>query len=465
MIHDGAEASWAPAIRKSGGPVYLAIADALGADILSGALAEGTRLPTQRGLADALGIDFTTVTRAYAEARRRGLIDGRVGQGTYVRAQPARMTQGTPAGVVDMSMNLPPRLDDPTLSARMWKGIGALEYANGLDLLLRYQEPGGSEIDRAAGAAWLGGRLPSLPVDRVLVCPGAQGALLAVASLLAAPGDTICVEALTFPGFRSIAAHLRIKLVGVSLDAHGIVPEAFEEICRKNSPKALYCNPTLHNPTTTTLPLERREALVEIARRHHVAIIEDDAYGALPANPVSPLAALAPDLVYHVAGVAKCLSPALRVAYLVVPDRRIAARAAGGMRATASMASPLTAAIATRWIEDGTANAVLTAIRAETAIRQSIAAQILPGNLVTADPEGFHLWLQLPEPWTRSDFAARLRSAGVGVVPSDAFALTGAPEAVRLGLGAARSPDELRQSLQSIADLLADAPAMSSLVV
>ncbi|MDR3529716.1 MAG: PLP-dependent aminotransferase family protein [Rhodopila sp.] len=464
MARGGDAGSWAPAIRKSDGPLYLAIADALSADILSGTLIEGARLPTQRSLAQALGIDFTTVTRAYAEARRRGLVDGRVGQGTYVRAKPAK-TARDGSDVVDMSMNLPPRFDDAGLTVRMWSGIAGLESSGGLDLLLRYQKPGGAVADRSAGGLWLGGRLPSVPIDRILVCPGAQGALLAVVGLLAAPGDTICAEALTFPGFRSIAAHMRIRLVGAPIDSQGIVPDAFEQICREHKLKALYCNPTLHNPTTSTLPLERREALVALARRYQVPIIEDDAYGALPTDPVPPLAALAPDVVYHVAGLAKCLSPALRIAYLVVPDSRTAARVAGAMRAMASMVSPLTAAIATRWIEDGTASAVVAAIRQESTARQSIASNILPSDLVVADPRGFHAWLRLPEPWTRGEFAARLRSAGIGVVGSDAFALTSPPEAVRLGLGAPVSRDELRQSLQFIADLMAGLPAMSSLVV
>src|ERR1700739_3244462 len=103
----GGTASWAPKISKSDGPVYLAIADALAADILAGTLAAGVQLPTQRSLADTLGIDFTTVTRAYAEARRRGLVEGRVGQGTFVRKQSPGPTPSTPSGLVDMSMNLP----------------------------------------------------------------------------------------------------------------------------------------------------------------------------------------------------------------------------------------------------------------------------------------------------------------------------------------------------------------------
>jgi DNA-binding transcriptional MocR family regulator len=458
-------AFWTPSIDKTTGPVYLAIADALAADIQAGSLRAGDRLPPQRALASVLGIDFTTVTRAYAEARRRGLVDGKVGLGTYVRAKSTPQSRQLPSGLIDMSMNLPPRFDDPELTARMWSGLTELEGAGGLGLLLRYQEAGGTAADRAAGVSWLSERLPGLVPERVLVCPGAQGALLAVAFQLAAPGETVLAEALTYPGFRSLAGHLRLRLVPVAMDREGIDPAAFEELCRTEQPKALYCTPTLHNPTTATMSLARREAIVAVARRHQVPIIEDDAYGALPLKPLPPLAALAPDLVYHVAGLAKCLAPALRIAYLAVPNTRIAARITGVIRATTSMASPLTAALATRWIDDGTAEAVRKAIRTETAARRAIAREFLAGDGAEGEPEAFHIWLRLSEPWTRGEFSTRLRSVGIGVVGSDAFALDRPPEAVRLGLGAARDHAELIQSLGIVADMLGQSPAMSSMVV
>ena len=133
----------------------------------------------------------------------------------------------------------------------------------------------------------------------------------------------MCAEELTYPGLLSVLAHLHLRPVGVAIDGQGMLPEAFRAACRQHRPKVLYCNPTLHNPTTATLSLERRRALVEIARTHGVAIIEDDAYGALPKHPLAPLAALGPDVVYHVAGLAKCLAPALRI------DRRRAEQAGG----------------------------------------------------------------------------------------------------------------------------------------
>jgi DNA-binding transcriptional MocR family regulator len=456
---------WLSGVRAASCPLYAAIADAIAAAIANGELPEGARLPPLRTLAGSLGVDYTTVSRAYAEAGRRGLVEGHVGQGTFVRR--GRVGRAAPPadGLIDLSMNTPPSFQDADLRARMWHGIAGLERAGGLELLLLYQRPGGAEADRAAGLAWLSRRLPSAARERVLVCPGAQGAMLAVLSTLTAPGDTVLAEALTYPGFRSLCAQLRLRVHGVAIDQEGLDPDALDAACRQHMPKALYCTPTLHNPTTATMSSLRREAVVGIARRHGVPIIEDDAYGELPAAAPPPLAALAPELTWHVRGLAKCLAPALRIAYLLTPDARGAARAAGAIRAAATMVSPLTAAIATRWIEDGTADAVLAAIRAETRKRQAIAAELLPADQVATSPDGFHVWLSLPQPWTRGELAARLRSAGLGVVTSDAFALEAAPEAVRIGLGGAVTHAALAEGMRLLADLLDQPPALSSMIV
>lgn len=466
MANDLDARTWIPAIRKTGRPVYLSIVEALAADISSGALRVGSRLPTQRRLASTLGIDFTTVTRAYTEAQRRGLVEGRVGLGTYIKAQPAPATPPAATGAIDLSTNWPPHFRDQKLVARIWQGITGLETAGGLDLLLNYQETGGTASDRAAGAYWLSRPFPSLSPERVLVCPGAQSALFAIAGQLAGPGDAICAGAMTYPGFRSLAAHQGWRLVPVTMDDEGLIPEAFAEACLRHQPKALYSTPTLHNPTTATMPAHRREMIAAIARAHHVPIIEDDAYGKLPSQPPPPpLAAFAPELTYYVSTLAKCLSPALRVAYVVPPDSRAATRLAGALRATMAMTSPLSAAIATRWIQDGTADAVLAAIRAEMNQRQDIARTILPPDLIRAHSEGLHLWLRLPQPWTRGAFMTQLQAGGISVTGSDVFTLETPPEAVRLSLGRTNSLAELRRGLEMIANLLTEQPAISATMV
>ncbi|MBO9123731.1 MULTISPECIES: aminotransferase-like domain-containing protein [unclassified Rhizobium] len=453
---------WKPRLGSREGPIYLSIADALSEDIAAGRLAEGVRLPTQRRLAEDLGIDFTTVSRAYSEARSRGLIEGKVGQGTYVKFRRGERAPSGPSGVVDMSMNLPPRFSDPLLERRMWDGMSGIQ-GQGMDLLLRYQEPGGTIDDRAVANAWLSRRLPEASVARVLIAAGAQGALHAILSVLAEPGDTICAEELTYPGLRSIASHLRLRLAPVAMDAKGLVPEDFERVCRKAKPKALYCMPTLHNPTTRTMPLQRRLALIEVARKFGVPIVEDDAYGALAPSSCSPLAALAPEVVYHVASLSKCLSPALRVAYVAVPEGR-AQRITHAIRASASIVSPLTSALASHWIETGVADAVREAICQENVKRHAAVVETFPFEFELA-PGGFHLWLKVPEPWTRGELVSRLRSVGIGIVTSDAFAVTAAPEAVRLALGAPPSIEELKRGLMVLTDLLSQPPAMSTMVI
>jgi DNA-binding transcriptional MocR family regulator len=454
--------SWTPDLGSRDGPIYLSIADALAADIAGGRLPEGAKLPTQRRLAEDLGIDFTTVSRAYAEARDRGLIEGKVGQGTFVKSKRNARMLNEPSGVVDMSMNLPPRFFDPALERRMWDGMRSVQE-QGMDLLLRYQEPGGIIQDRMVATTWLSARLPGITLDRVLIASGAQGALQAILGVLAEPGDTICVEELTYPGLRSIASALRLRLHPIAMDDQGIIPADFERACSEAKPKALYCMPTLHNPTTRSMGPQRRRALIELARKYEVPIVEDDAYGALAPQPHLPLSALAPDLVYHVASLSKCLSPALRVAYIAVPPGRTQ-RTANAIRASAAIVSPMTSALASHWIETGVASAVRDAIAQETTKRQAAAKTALPFTFEQA-PGGFHLWLKVPEPWTRGALVSSLRSVGIGIVTSDAFAIAGAPEAIRLALGAPADIDELTRGLAVIAELLSHQPALSTVVI
>src|SRR5215472_11503169 len=111
---------WIPTLIDREGPVYLRIVAALAADIESGRLFRGERLPTHRALAQALGVDLTTVTRAYNEARRRGLTEARVGQGTFVAESAVRAPRAAAAGIeFDLSMNLPPEPVEADLDGRL----------------------------------------------------------------------------------------------------------------------------------------------------------------------------------------------------------------------------------------------------------------------------------------------------------------------------------------------------------
>ena len=454
---------WCPDLSRSAKPRYLAIADIIADDVKSGRLADGERLPPQRTLAKRLAIDFTTVARGYVEAQRRGLVDSRVGQGTFVRGAKAaqRRREGQEGEIVDLSMNLPPEPSDADLVIRMREGLA--EVSRDLVGLLRYQGFGGSRADKEAASAWLGRRALVPKQERVFVTPGAHAAIAGILSMLARGGECVLCEAITYPGVRSIAAQLGLELVGLPMDAAGIDPDAFDQACRTRKPKALYLNPTLQNPTTLTMPAGRREAIAAVARYHGLPIVEDDAYGFIPPGGVHPIASIAPDLTWHIAGLAKCIGAGLRAAYVVAPDVRAGWPFAAALRAANVMASPLTVALATRWIEDGTADMILRFIRAETAARQKMVAGILAAGSYRAEPLPFHLWVPLPKPWTRSAFIGHMRSTGIGVVASDAFVVAGEPdEHVRVCLGGPASRERVRSALEFMAHALEDERAMSS---
>jgi hypothetical protein len=126
-----------------------------------------------------------------------------------------------------------------------------------------------------------------------------------------------------------------------------------EEACRAHKPGLVYLNPTLQNPTAVTFPERRRKELAAIARRCKVRIVEDDPYWLLADAPPPPIATLAPGHVYYISTLSKCLTPGLRVAFVLVRDPQERERFLVALRSCALMVAPLTAALATQWILDG----------------------------------------------------------------------------------------------------------------
>jgi DNA-binding transcriptional MocR family regulator len=460
MPDDDPNQFWRSRVERSHGPLYLAIADAIGRVIDARELRAGERLPPQRRLAIELDVDLTTVTRGYAEARRRGLVDATVGRGTYVRGTcvqgaGAPGAAGGASSLVDLSMNLPPQPREPSLRSMLSDGLAALLRQADMAILMTYHLGAGSPQDRAAGAAWLRPVLGEVDPSRILVCDGAQCAITALLTLLACSGEAILTEPVTYQRFRTAARHLGIRLCPVAADGDGMLPEALDAACRSLSPKAIYCIPTMHNPTCVTMSPARRQAVAEVALRHRVALIEDDAYGRLPRQPVAAIATLAPEVVYYVGTMSKCLSPGLRVAYVVAPGRSEATRLEAAIRATSLMLSPVMAALVTGWIGQGAAEALCEGIRREILARQEIVRELLPADSFAAHPEAPHVWLTLPPSWHRMAFSAYVRGLGLAVAPSDPFAVAEpAPNAVRIGLGAAESTSVLRTALRSVAMVL-----------
>ena len=446
---------WTPRAETSGKPRYIAIADAIEKDVRDGRLSPGTRLPPQRMLAKQLGIDFTTVSRGYSEAQSRGLVTSHVGRGTFI-SKPTEAPNGPdPLRLADedLSMNLPPEPTDPGLIANMRAGLDYVS-ANLLQLL-RYQSSTGSDKDKAAASTWLSlrGMIPSSA--RLVISPGAHSTICAILTILTEPGDTILCEQITYPGFRNIASRRGLNLVGIEMDKDGILPDALADAIRTHEPKALYLNPTLQNPTTLTIPTDRRLAISEVLNKHGLHLIEDDAYGFIPAKAPAPIAVSAPDLTWHIGGLAKCIGAGLRLAYTVAPNGKQAYSLGQTLKVQAVMPSPITTALATQWIEDGTADQIRRFIRSETSARQAIAREVLEGFDFRGAENAFNVWLSLPEGVGRADVVARMAGRPIGIMPSDAFSVGITPgDEVRLCLGGSLSREALRANLYFLVNSL-----------
>ncbi len=454
--------TWQPSLEGRGGPRYVAIADALAADMAAGRFDAGERLPTHRDLAWRLGVTVGTVSRAYAEAERRGLVSGEVGRGTFVRAALPREAQvmtvapDAAPGFIDLNFNFPPSGgEEQALRAT----LSALATAPETSALLGYQSHAGLPAHRAAASQWLARNGLEAPAERIAITAGAQHGILVTLAALTRPGDRILTEALTYPGVQLAARMLGLRLDGLPLDGEGLLPEAFEAACRNNEVKALYCIPTLQNPTTVTLPEARRRAIAETATRHGVAIIEDDIFRLMAPEAPPPISSFAPEFGYFITSLSKTTAPGLRIGFVAAPEGGFD-RITAALRTACWMATPLTAEIATRWIQDGTAARILDARRAEVNARREQALAKLANHRIDCPDGSLHLWLHLPEPWRSADFAAEARRRGVGVTPAEAFAVgrSNLTHAVRLCHGAPASRETLDRALAVIGDLLNETP-------
>ena len=459
-IQDEALPGWLPRLTRQGGPRFLQIADALQAALADGALQPGDRLPPQRQLAAQLEVDLTTITRAYAEARRRNLLEGRGARGTYVAAPKVALTP-----ILDLSMNTPPPPDGVDFDDMMKQGLSQVLMRADSELLMTYHLGGGSDADRQAGARWLAPMFGHLDAGQVVVCPGAQAAIAALILALTEPGDVILAEPMTYPGLRAAATRFGRRLVAVDADQHGMVPAMLEQACRQHEPTLVYLNPTLQNPTAITMPAPRRKELAGIATRCNVRIVEDDPYWLLAESPPPPVATFAPDQVVYISTLSKCLTPGLRVAFVLVRSQQERERFLVALRSFALMVAPLTAALATQWILDGSAAGLLAGIRKEARLRHRMARDILAGRYDGAG-DGLHVWLALPAYWNSSQLARAADREGIAVTPAEAFATgSGAVNAVRISLGSIKDRGRLQAGLQRLSHLLAQRPESVSVAV
>lgn len=451
------------------GPRYRALAEAIASAVRAGRLEAGARLPTQRALAHRLGVTIGTVGRAYELAERQGWIRCEVGRGSFVQVPERTLARLLPT-VADGDNPLDLRINGPSPTAlddALAENLRALMAEPvGRAMLRRYAPGPGLPAHRAAAARWLRDLGVPAESERVLLTGGAQAGLHLTLAALARPGDTVLVEALTYPGLRDLAEALHLRLEPVAIDADGMRADALAEAVAATAARLAVVVPDLHNPTTALMPAARREALVALAERTGLLLVEDGVYRPLTAATLPALAALAPDRTIHVASLSKAVLPGLRIGVLAAPAGLVAALTQLA-HATRIGESPLLAELFARWSAAGLLQEAAAAQRASASERQAHARARLPDLPLRTAPGALHAWLELPGGWTGAEAAQRLEAQGLLVAPAELFTFTRQPPpaALRLALGWPRDLADLDRALAILAGTLTAGPPRRELVV
>ncbi|WP_027967845.1 PLP-dependent aminotransferase family protein [Halomonas halocynthiae] len=448
------------------GPRYLAIARALSQAIRQGELLPGTRLPPQRELADTLNVSVQTISRAYAQAERMGLVQARVGSGTWVNSQddgrdPTYLSNSSPRNTqttIDLSIAHPicPEAHD----RRFRDTLTQLADMCIADVISANRPIAGLLHHREQASDWLRKRL-GVPgdADTRVLCNGATHGLMLAISTVVQHGDVVLTEALTDHGLIALSRTLGFQLRGVAIDEQGILPEALELACRRFQPRAICLTPTQLNPTGATMSESRRDAVADVLLRHDVWLIEDDVHALLEPPGLTPLTARLPQRSFHVTSLTKSTVPGLRAGYLSVPPAQFH-HTLPRLRATCWMATPLVFEIAGIWLADGTVEEMASTQRELLAERQQVATRVFSQHEYSARPSSLHMWLTLPVSWRAEELRLQAEQEGVLLTTATPFMVeqTPAPRRIRLSLGAEPDIIRLEHGLRQLAELLDDTP-------
>lgn len=449
---------WTPVLSE-GGPRYRALADAVAAAVEEGSLKAGDRLPPVRELAWRLKVTPGTVARAYHLAENRGLLDGQVGRGTYIRGKTAQAGDGGAPGAAQVGLGPSPRetplapqplgrlIDFQSSRAAdvdqdeiITEAMRRLIARHGALPLTGYHTPSDDLAERAAAAEWLAaGDLPRRPEDTV-VCSGAQNGILIALAATAGGGDAVVLtEPLIYPGLKDCARALGVRLEPVSADSClGMSPDALDEAAARTRPSAILLTANRQNPTLATMPLDRREAIAEIAQRRRIPVIEDDVYGWTSERRLPSFPSLIPELCWYVTSLSKCVAAGLRAGFVLAP-LGAGGRATRLVHGFTQPVSWLISAVAAELIRSGDAAEIVRRNRAEITNRLGVLKRALddaltPDARLTSDPGSARLWLDLPEPWRASDFRIAAEQSGVAILSAETFAVgrAPAPQSVRI---------------------------------
>lgn len=448
---------WTLKIINTDKPFYISIADAVERDIRCGTLKPGDKMPTQRQLAKIVGVNLTTVTRAYQEAEKRGLITATVGRGTFITSDLGRnpslldMEDNAKSKQIEMGLVLPLYSSEPDIRTVLSK----IAARKNLNRFMEYTPPQGLYDHRKTAAEWMQRFGVQASADHVIVTAGSQHAINCILIAAFEPGDHIAVDNATYPGIKTAAKHRGVHLDAVDMDREGMTPQGLDAVCSHSDIKGIYTVSRMQNPTNAVMSEQRYKEIVQIIRQRNLLLIEDDIYGFLAAGGTRPLSALMPENSIYICGISKAFYAGLRTGFLLAPMKYYN-KISQAVVDTIWMAPQLNAEIACECISSGLAENMIQAKIAEMEIRAGLMSEYLSGFHYEYRTNSMFVWLELPEYWSSSSFEKAAGRCGVNVYASDKFAVGGMapPNYVRISLSGTDSVSDFKRGLEILRELL-----------
>jgi GntR family transcriptional regulator/MocR family aminotransferase len=467
MSDDGFEARLATLERASERSLTSQLVEVFTEAIASGELAPGAKLPPTRALAARAGINQLTASRVYRRLAEMGAVVSEVGRGTFVRTAVAAredpvddtgswqsyVLPADPVSDSDLIIGeIARHVEDPSVIALSagYPSLGLIPDAALRDATMAAIErvgPRAFQYGPIEGVGELREELAALgrsrglddDADSIVVTTGARQALTLVARAVLRPGDRVACESPTFMGIIESLRAVGAEVFPVAVDAHGLDPDALEQLLRRHEIRMLALQPRLQNPTGADLSPERRARIVALARRHGFFILEDAVYGDLRFEGADhgPLRALAPSHVIYVDSLSKTVGPGLRAGWVAasgpVLDRVIAEK-----RRDDAHGATVTQLAVAGWLAGGGYPAQLALARERYRERRDAMIEALDselGGLATfpRPAGGGHVWLTLRHAIDDVSLYRAALAAGVTFVPGPAM-LVERPRATHLRL-------------------------------
>ena len=343
-------------------------------------------------------------------------------EGRNERTEPTTQIR-RPAGLVDLGVGQP---QDAILPVELMARAMTLAAASGQRDSLQYGAERGDGRLRAALARFLSARYDA-GVDGagLLVTNGNSHAIELCCAALTRPGDVVLVEDPTYFLALSIFADHDVRVVGVPVDDDGIRLDALEEALVAYVPRLVYVVPTGQNPTGSTMPVERRRRLVDLAREHGALVVADEVYQLLDysGGAPEPLAAQADSgVVLSLGTFSKILAPGLRLGWVQASEELLDVLASRGQLRSGGGVNPFTSAVVAPVLEDGGVDRYLDdLVGLLRGRRDAMAAALrehpLPGATYRVPEAGYFFWLRLHGHLDTTAVLPAALAAGAGFQP------------------------------------------------